>query len=113
MSAEPGRLLVVDDDALNRDMLLRRLERKGYQVIASPDGRSALELVEQRPFDLVLLDVMMPGLSGLEVLGILRQKHAATVLPVIMVTARDQSEDIVEALQLGANDYVTKPLDFP
>src|SRR6185437_8097164 len=112
MTAEPGTLLVVDDDELNRDMLSRRLERKGYQVAVSEDGPTALALVAGRAFDLVLLDVMMPGISGLEVLRILRERHTATELPVIMVTARDQSEDIVLALQLGANDYVTKPLDF-
>jgi phosphoserine phosphatase RsbU/P len=113
MTAEPGTLLVVDDDELNRDMLSRRLERKGYSVAVSPDGPGALALVEDRAFDLVLLDVMMPGLSGLEVLKLLREQHPATELPVIMATARDQSEEIVNALRLGANDYVTKPLDFP
>jgi sigma-B regulation protein RsbU (phosphoserine phosphatase) len=115
MAAEagPGRLLVVDDDAPNRDMLSRRLARKGYCVSVSADGHGALDLVARQPFDLVLLDVMMPGLSGLEVLKILRDEHPPASLPVIMVTARDQSEDIVQALQLGANDYVTKPLDFP
>jgi sigma-B regulation protein RsbU (phosphoserine phosphatase) len=113
MAVEPGRLLVVDDDELNRDMLSRRLERKGYSVAVSEDGTGALAQVAERSFDLVLLDVMMPGLSGLEVLRVLRERHAATELPVIMATARDQSEDIVQALRLGANDYVTKPLDFP
>jgi phosphoserine phosphatase RsbU/P len=113
MAAESGTLLVVDDDELNRDMLSRRLQRKGYSVAVSPDGLGALALVADRAFDLVLLDVMMPGLSGLEVLRILREQHPATDLPVIMATARDQSEEIVHALRLGANDYVTKPLDFP
>jgi len=113
MTAELGTLLVVDDDELNRDMLSRRLERKGYCVVVSPDGPGALALAADRAFDLVLLDVMMPGLSGLEVLKLLRERHPAIDLPVIMATARDQSEEIVHALQLGANDYVTKPLDFP
>src|SRR4051794_15126034 len=113
MTAPPPCLLVVDDDDMNRDMISRRLERKGYLVVGSSDGRSALAMLAEQRFDLVLLDVMMPGLSGLEVLKIVRERHAATELPVIMATARDQSEDIVEALALGANDYVTKPLDFP
>jgi sigma-B regulation protein RsbU (phosphoserine phosphatase) len=113
MALEPGTLLVVDDDEPNRDMLSRRLARKGYHVAVSADGPAALAQVAQQHFDLVLLDVMMPGISGLEVLKVLRQQYLATELPVIMVTARDQSEDIVTALQLGANDYVTKPLDFP
>jgi len=109
----PGRLLVVDDDELNRDMLSRRLERKGYQVAVSADGPAALAQLADRPFDLVLLDVMMPGISGLEVLKVVRQRLASTALPVIMVTARDGSDEIVQALRLGANDYVTKPIDFP
>jgi sigma-B regulation protein RsbU (phosphoserine phosphatase) len=113
MRPEQGRLLVVDDDELNRDMLSRRLERKGFRVDVSADGPGALAMIADQPFDLVLLDVMMPGLSGLEVLKIVRQRHPATELPVIMATARDQSEEIVQALELGASDYVTKPLDFP
>src|SRR4030095_11608767 len=73
----------------------------------------ALAMIEAQPFDLVLLDIMMPGISGLDVLKAVRQRYAAADLPVIMVTAKDESDDIVAALQLGANDYVTKPLDFP
>jgi sigma-B regulation protein RsbU (phosphoserine phosphatase) len=113
MVSLPGTVLVVDDDGANRDMLSRRLERKGYAVTVAEDGRRAIELVGQRPFDLVLLDVLMPGLSGLEVLRQLRQSHAATELPVIMATALSESGDVVEALRLGANDFVSKPLDFP
>ncbi|MCZ6874270.1 MAG: response regulator, partial [bacterium] len=107
-----GSLLVVDDNAFNRDMLSRRLIRKGYDVHTADDGYQALELLKAKTFDLVLLDVIMPGISGLEVLDILRQHYSMADLPVIMATAKDQSEDVVTALQLGANDYVTKPLDF-
>jgi adenylate cyclase len=106
-------LLVVDDNELNRDMLSRRLKGRGYTVLTAEDGQKALDLVASRPFDLILLDIMMPVLSGIDVLKVLRQKHSLTELPVIMATAKDQGEDIVEALSLGANDYVTKPLDFP
>ena len=112
-SEQKSSLLIVDDNEMNRDMLSRRLERKGYAVTLASDGRQALDLVAKAPFDLVLLDVMMPDINGLEVLKTLRATHAATQLPVIMVTAKDQSEDIVEALKLGASDYVTKPIDFP
>jgi len=108
----PATILVVDDSAANRDALSRRLERRGYAVATAEDGPAALRLLAQRPFDLVLLDVMMPGMNGLEVLQRLRQDHAAADLPVIMATAQDQSEDVIKALSLGANDYVTKPLDF-
>jgi adenylate cyclase len=113
MSTPQGSLLVVDDDEMNRDMLSRRLERRGYIVASAADGQRALEMIETQTFDLVLLDIMMPGISGLEVLRILRERHPMADLPVIMATAKDQSGDIVEALKLGANDYVTKPLDFP
>ena len=108
-----GRILVVDDTPANRDMLSRRLARHGYDVDVAPDGESALRLLEQRPFDLVLLDVMMPGINGLDVLRAVRLTRAATQLPIIMATAKDSSHDIVGALELGASDYVTKPLDFP
>ena len=70
-------------------------------------------MIDKHAFDVVLLDIMMPDLNGLDVLKILRQSFTATRLPTIMVTAKDQSEDVVEALKLGANDYVTKPIDFP
>lgn len=105
-------LLVVDDSEPSREALSRRLQRRGYRVASAPDGARALELVAREPFDLVLLDVMMPGVNGLDVLRQIRQDRSATDLPVIMATARDGSEDLVEALALGANDYVTKPLDF-
>jgi adenylate cyclase len=107
------RLLVVDDNELNRDMLSRRLGSRGFVVEVAEDGERALARVEQQAFDLVLLDVMMPGLSGIEVLQRLRAGWPESDLPVIMATARDTTEDVVEALRLGANDYVTKPLDFP
>ena len=113
MTSPSGTLLIVDDDEANRDMLSRRLERKGFEVAVAEDGSRAIELVRARPFDLVLLDVLMPGLSGLEVLRELRRGFPATELPVIMATALSESGDVVEALRLGANDYVSKPLDFP
>ena len=113
MDTAQGSLLVVDDNEMNRDMLARRLARRGYTVTVAEDGYQALALIEAQQFDVVLLDIMMPGISGLDVLKTLRQRYAVADLPVIMATAKDQSEDIVAALQLGANDYVTKPLDFP
>jgi class 3 adenylate cyclase len=107
------RLLVVDDNELNRDMLSRRLGGRGFAVEATDSGERALALVEHGAFDLILLDIMMPGLSGIDVLQRVRERWPESDLPVIMVTARDATEDVVEALRLGANDYVTKPLDFP
>lgn len=113
MNAAQGSLLVVDDNEMNRDMLSRRLERQGYAVAVAADGQQALAMIEARPFDTVLLVIMMPGISGLEVLKILRERYSVADLPVIMATAKDEGRDIVAALNLGANDYVTKPLDFP
>jgi sigma-B regulation protein RsbU (phosphoserine phosphatase) len=105
-------ILVVDDDESNRESLRRRLERRGYVVATAVDGPAALQSIANGKFDLVILDVMMPGMSGLEVLDVLRREHSPSELPVIIATARDQSEDVVAALDHGANDFVTKPLDF-
>src|SRR3954449_11434349 len=113
MSTETSSLLIVDDEELNREGLARRLQRHGYQVTGAKSGREAIELLGGRRFDLVLLDIMMPGMNGLEVLKFLRRVDSLIDLPIIMVTARGESGDMVEALELGANDYVTKPLDFP
>ena len=106
-------ILVVDDNELNRDLLSRRLARKGFDVSVAEDAFKALEWLESNPCDLVLLDIMMPGMSGVEMLEKVRETRDATELPVIMATAKDTREDIVQALNLGANDYVTKPIDFP
>ena len=113
MSGTVETLLVVDDNEMNRDLLSRRLERKGYKVLTAADGMQALDAIAASPVDLVLLDVMMPGITGLDVLRAVREKRSPIELPVIMVTAKDESADIVQAFQMGANDYVTKPIDFP
>jgi diguanylate cyclase (GGDEF)-like protein/PAS domain S-box-containing protein len=112
MNADYGTLLVVDDTEANRDLLCRRLSRRGYSTTAADGGRAALALLETQRFDLVLLDVMMPDIDGLTVLKTLRQTWSASTLPVIMVTAKTESADIVATLELGANDYITKPIDF-
>jgi len=108
----PADLLVVDDSAANRVVLDRQLTRHGYGVTTAADGQETLRLLERRAFSLILLDIEMPGLNGLDVLRTIRQRHSPSELPVIMVTARIQSHQIVEALGLGANDYLTKPVDF-
>ena len=113
MASSDYTILVVDDDENNRDMLSRRLKRKEYKVLTASDGPEALELAGRELIDLVILDIMMPGMSGLEVLKLLRQTRTATELPVIMASAKGESQDVVNALELGANDYATKPLDFP
>jgi diguanylate cyclase (GGDEF)-like protein len=107
-----GKLLIVDDLADNRAVLTRRFQRRGFEIVEADCGPEALRLIEEQRFDCVLLDVMMPGMSGTEVLQAARGKFSPSILPIIMVTAKSQSEDIVEALKFGANDYVTKPVDF-
>ncbi len=107
-----ARLLIVDDVRENREILRRRFERHGFHATEADGGTEALELIEREAFDLVLLDIMMPDIAGLEVLAQIRAKYSAGALPVIMVTAKSQSEDVVEALNGGANDYITKPVDF-
>jgi sigma-B regulation protein RsbU (phosphoserine phosphatase) len=113
MAAPQATLLIVDDEELNREGLARHLQRHDYQVAVAKSGREAIELLGGRRFDLVLLDIMMPGMNGLEVLKFLRRVDSLIDLPIIMVTAKGESEDIVEAFELGANDYVTKPLELP
>ena len=108
-----AHILVVDDVEANRDALSRRLRRRGFRVTEAAGGREALAFIDRDDYDLVLLDVMMPDVDGLEVLRTVRQTRPPTDLPIIMATAKVEGEDIVRALELGANDYVTKPLDFP
>jgi diguanylate cyclase (GGDEF)-like protein/PAS domain S-box-containing protein len=112
MTHRSAYLLVVDDNEANRDVLSRRLMQRGYTVAVAADGAAALALIAKSAFDLILLDVEMPGVGGLDVLEALRETHTRTQLPVIMVTARAAGEDVVDALERGANDYVTKPIDF-
>jgi diguanylate cyclase (GGDEF)-like protein/PAS domain S-box-containing protein len=105
-------LLVVDDEEMNRNLLSRRLERSGFHVDIATGGADALQKLSERPYDLILLDQMMPEKSGSDVLRELRVEHSASELPVIMVTAITDSGRVAEALDLGANDYITKPVDF-
>jgi DNA-binding response OmpR family regulator len=104
-------LLVVDDNEANRDMLGRRLARLGYAVTLAKDGYETLALVDTTPFDLILLDVMMPGLDGYEVLRRLKADDAQRHIPVIMLSASDELESAVRCIELGAEDYLPKPFD--
>ena len=112
MNLRPNRVLIVDDNEMNRDMLARRLVRKGYHVTAAASAHELMDQIKNESIDLVLLDIEMPEISGLDALKIIRGSYSTIELPVIMVTARNQSEDVVIALDLGANDYLTKPVDF-
>ena len=106
-------ILVVDDNAINRALLEEELTHRGFAVRMASGGAEALEMVAAERFDLVLLDIMMPDVDGTQVLRRLREKWSGIELPVIMTTARADRRDIVGALELGANDYVTKPIDLP
>jgi CheY-like chemotaxis protein len=106
------KILVVDDNVLNRDLFYHRIVQQGYQVELAEGGEQALALIESQPFDLVVLDYMMPGINGLEVLKTVRRTCSAEMLPVIMVTAIDDPDDEGSALAAGVNGYVTKPIDF-
>ncbi|MEO6809815.1 MAG: fused response regulator/phosphatase [Isosphaeraceae bacterium] len=110
---ERPRVLVVDDNALNVELLAVTLDRLGYEVVTADSGRSALDAVETLSPDVVLMDVLMPGMSGLEALRQLRSRAEASDLPVILVSGLGETEDIVDGLRLGANDYVTKPINLP
>ncbi|MBN1865711.1 response regulator [Candidatus Sumerlaeota bacterium] len=107
------RILVVDDTHFNRDLLEQILTEEGYRVELASSAAEALEAVGRGDVDLVLLDIMMPGVSGTDALVELRRDYTATELPVIMVTAKDQSDDVVDSFARGANDYVVKPIDIP
>ncbi len=107
-----SRLLIVDDDPLNRALLEEELGDSGYRTFLAEDGDTALQILEEKNIDLVLLDIMMPRMSGLDVLAKIRESHSVADLPVIMVTAKHDSEDIVQSLNQGANDYIVKPIDF-
>jgi len=106
-------VLAVDDNATIRKAISMRLRSKGYEVTTAPDGKEVLELLAKRSFDLVLLDLKMPGMRGEEVLERLRRRYSQTQLPVIMLAASGDKEDIARTLKLGANDYVTKPGELP
>jgi diguanylate cyclase (GGDEF)-like protein len=106
------RLLIVDDVADNRIILARRFQRRQFDIVEVDCGQAALDAIERNSFDVILLDIMMPDMTGVEVLKRIRRQYSQAKLPIIMVTANSRTEDVVEALEAGANDYVTKPVDF-
>ena len=104
-------ILVVDDNEDIRNLLTLVLENEGYLVTQGVDGGECLEIIQDKPFDLILLDVMMPGLSGIEVLKAIRGNKDKKInqLPICMITAKSSIEDIDEALEHGATSYIVKP----
>lgn len=104
-------VLVVDDAEANRELLSRRLSREGHRVVVACDGNEALELVRQQNFDLILLDIMMPNVDGYQVLETLKKEETLRHIPVIMITAIDDIQSIARCIELGAEDYLSKPFN--
>ena len=109
--SDTGKILVVDDNESNRNMLSRRLERQGHRVKLAENGKRALEMLREEDFDLVLLDVMMPEMDGYQVLEHLHADDKLRGLPVIMISALDQLDTVVKSIELGAEDYLPKPFN--
>jgi len=107
----PGRVLVVDDNELNRDLLVRRLERDGHHVAAASDGAEALARLARETFDVVLLDIMMPGLDGFAVLERMQADPTLRQVRVVVVSADDAIDSVARGIENGADDYLTKPIN--
>ena len=106
-------VLIVEDEDVNRLLMARYLQPCNYHLRFAEDGQQALDMVAEKTPDIILLDIMLPEIMGLQVLHTLRQQHSMADLPIIMVTAVDEDQRIVRALDLGANDYVAKPVNYP
>ena len=109
MNENRAKILIIDDEVLNLQLLEHILGRQ-YDIVSVTTGRAALKNIDEKSFDLVMLDIMMPGMDGFEVLQHIRENHTPDKLPVILVSALAQDEDIVRGLNRGANDYIPKPL---
>src|SRR5206468_1816375 len=105
------RILVVDDNPINVDILQTRLAAHGYEVLSAGDGEAALAAAREHRPDLILLDIMMPKLDGIEVCRRLKADPALPFVPIIMVTAKADSKDVVAGLEAGGDEYLTKPVD--
>jgi len=112
MSQKQARIVVVEDEALSRDMLVRRLSGRNFEVIGFNNAQDALIHLEDNTADLVLMDNALPNMGGVDAVRLLRQHWSHDSLPIIMVSAMIDSDDVVEALDAGANDYVVKPINF-
>jgi CheY-like chemotaxis protein len=107
------KILLVDDEEMNRDFLQRRLQKRGYQVVTAVDGAEACARIGAERPDLVLMDVMMPVMDGLQATRVLRSAPETRDIPVIALTALAMAGDREKVLEAGCNDYATKPIEFP
>jgi two-component system, cell cycle response regulator len=112
-AVEPGRILVVDDNQDNIEIIATRLRYRGYDILEASDGEQALALVREAAPDLLLLDVMLPDIDGYEISRRIKNADDLPFIPIILVTARDSTQDKVAGLDAGADDYLTKPINFP
>ncbi|MGQ9866637.1 MAG: response regulator [Pseudanabaenaceae cyanobacterium] len=104
-------VLIVDDNEMNRDTLARRLRQQGFSSKMAVDGREALAVIRSEKFDLVLLDIMMPEVDGYEVLQTIKTDEELRNIPVIMISAMEEIESVMKCMEMGAEDYLTKPFD--
>ena len=105
------QVLIVDDNEINRDMLSRRLRRKDFNLSMAADGREALSMIQANHYDLILLDIMMPEIDGYAVLKYLKQDSSLRNIPVIMISALEEMDSVMQCMEIGADDYLTKPFD--
>jgi signal transduction histidine kinase len=111
MNGGKGRILVVDDEELNRILLATNLQESGYTVETAEDGQQALQMLRARPYDAVLLDLIMPRMDGYQVLAEMKQDAALRRTPVIVISSMDEMDSIVRCIEMGATDYLAKPFD--
>jgi len=108
-----AKILLVEDNEMNRDMLSRRLQRKGYEVAMAVDGRQGVEMARQGGYDLILMDMSLPEIDGWEATRQLRAARETVAVPIIGLTAHAMAGDREKALEAGCNDYDTKPVELP
>lgn len=111
MGIQNFQVLIVDDNEINRDMLARRLHRKDFNLSMAIDGREALSMIRANPYDLILLDIMMPEIDGYAVLKYLKENPRLRHIPVIMISAIEEMDSVMKCMEIGADDYLTKPFD--
>ncbi len=107
----PPQILIVDDNPANLDIFQTRLAAQGYEILTASDGEEALAVAREKQPDLILLDIMMPKLSGIEVCRRLKDDSSQPFTPIVMVTAMADPKDVVAGLEAGADEYLTKPVD--
>ncbi len=111
MGTQNFQVLIVDDNEINRDMLMRRLRRKDFNLSIAVNGREAMSMIQTHLYDLILLDIMMPEVDGYAVLTYLKKDPQLRSIPVIMISALEEMDSVMKCMEIGADDYLTKPFD--